>query len=247
MSNSLLDSSRYKKIIFVFPLIVIFLIVLNKIIFGINDQFYQEITVEDGPVEYLTTFAYFGSFIFSIAISRYFKEKKLFLILFLVLGIGFLLIALEEISYGQRIFDFESPEWFPTNVQGETNIHNLGTVQKHRPLAYLFVSFLGSFGWFIFPKIFNKFSKNSQNYSRIFLKYAVPPKYLISYFLPIFLLKIIYEYAPREFVRGPIRWNFFVWYDSEPMEMLLSLGIFLFVINSYFKIRSDFSKKNQTD
>ncbi|MBN1264017.1 MAG: hypothetical protein JXA25_00885 [Anaerolineales bacterium] len=37
-----------------------------------------------------------------------------------------LIIALEEISYGQRIFGWNTPEFLQkSNIQGETNLHNL--------------------------------------------------------------------------------------------------------------------------
>ncbi len=40
-------------------------------------------------------------------------------------GIGFLFILLEEISYGQRIFDFKCPDFFlKFNQQQEINFHN---------------------------------------------------------------------------------------------------------------------------
>ena len=42
------------------------------------------------------------------------------------LGFLFLFGAMEEISWGQRVFGIESPEWFlKHNKQGEINVHNL--------------------------------------------------------------------------------------------------------------------------
>ncbi len=44
----------------------------------------------------------------------------------LLFGLFCIWVALEEISYGQRIFGFESPYWFLRhNVHREVNIHNL--------------------------------------------------------------------------------------------------------------------------
>jgi len=49
-----------------------------------------------------------------------------FLISTLGLGLVFLFGALEEISWGQRIFGIETPAYFvENNLQRETNLHNL--------------------------------------------------------------------------------------------------------------------------
>ena len=108
-----------------------------KIVSGIDDTFYKNLTKEDGVIENATVFVYFYSFIFSLLIAKEFKSKKILFTLFLILGIGFFFIALEEISWGQRIFDFESPDWFPENIQDETTIHNLEVFQSHRLLPIL--------------------------------------------------------------------------------------------------------------
>jgi hypothetical protein len=46
-----------------------------------------------------------------------------------LLGLGalFLLISLEEISWGQRIFGFVTPEILSGNTHGQTNLHNFAT------------------------------------------------------------------------------------------------------------------------
>lgn len=44
---------------------------------------------------------------------------------FLLLGLLFLLGAGEEISWGQRIFNFSTPEFMSSNIQNEFTLHNL--------------------------------------------------------------------------------------------------------------------------
>ena len=47
------------------------------------------------------------------------------------------LVAMEEISWGQRIFGWESSEFFREyNVQDETNIHNLFNLNQHFLIVY---------------------------------------------------------------------------------------------------------------
>jgi len=242
---SLIQNTTFKKIIFFVPIVAIFLIVVTKLLFGIDDLIYFLITKEDGPIEYATAIAYFISFIFSVLICRYFKQRKKFFVLFLILGAGFLFIVLEEISWGQRIIDFSLPDWFPKNTQRETTIHNLESLIQYRHASFMVVAFIGSFTWFILPKIYNRFFKIPGKNYKAFLRYAVPSKYLMSYFFPIFLLWLMWDLTPSDFRSDDdnIRWNFFVWYDSEPLELILSIGILLFVLYSYIKLRVDFSNE----
>jgi len=84
---------------------------------------------EDGLVEWLTFVILMAmsafSFIMSYEFSRSGAEgraKKVWLFL----GCLFFFGAMEEISWGQRIFGIQSPEWFLRhNKQGEITIHNL--------------------------------------------------------------------------------------------------------------------------
>ncbi len=47
-------------------------------------------------------------------------------------GRAFFQIFLEEISWGQRIFGFATPEVFSKNSQGETNLHNFRTLASEQ-------------------------------------------------------------------------------------------------------------------
>lgn len=45
-------------------------------------------------------------------------------------ALGLLWVSGEEISWGQRIFNLQIPAWLLSNVQHETNVHNLPGVSK---------------------------------------------------------------------------------------------------------------------
>jgi hypothetical protein len=46
----------------------------------------------------------------------------------------FFVCAGEEISWGQRLIGWQTPEWLASeNAQGETNLHNLWFLQAHGP------------------------------------------------------------------------------------------------------------------
>lgn len=232
---SFLDSNTLKGVIFVIPIILISIVFLIKIVSGVDDPFYKNLTEEDGVIENATVFVYFYSFIFSLLIAKEFKRMKILFTLFLILGIGFFFIALEEISWGQRMLDFENPDWFPENIQDETTIHNLEVFQSHRNTSYVVVSFIGAFSWTIFPQI-KRIVNVGKNYE-IFLKYALPSKYLFSYFFPVFIFKLAMKFMPREFISGSISLDFFINYDSEFFELILALGIMLFVFHTFVKLR----------
>jgi len=212
---------------------------VHRILFGVDDNFDEIIFHEDGPIENATVIAYFLSFIFSLAIAKFFKERSIFLALFLILALGFLIIALEEISWGQRIFNFETPDWIPENLQGEINIHNRGVLENIDLVGFLILSIFGSITWFVLPKMHNIIFKKVGNNYKTFLRYAVPSKYLMSYFFPTlpFTLLIILD---AQFVFYKLNsWNLLGWWDFEALELLLSIGILLFVLHSYVKIQSN--------
>lgn len=75
---------------------------------------------EDGFFEWLTALCYFISFLLLAVIYK--KNKNIFILL---LGIVMLFGAGEELSWGQRIFGFATPEAVDqVNVQHEFNLHN---------------------------------------------------------------------------------------------------------------------------
>ena len=92
-----------------------------------NDRFLIYVR-EDGLVEYLTAiFLFFTSIISFYRIFEYRKLKKgLWTLTAAILAFLFFFAAGEEISWGQRIFNIQSGQFFlENNMQGETNLHNL--------------------------------------------------------------------------------------------------------------------------
>lgn len=57
-----------------------------------------------------------------------------------LMGISVFLLLMEEISWGQHLFGWESPEAFEKNIQNETNIHNFYT--NRFEFAYYSAAFL---------------------------------------------------------------------------------------------------------
>jgi hypothetical protein len=84
---------------------------------------------EDGLVEWLTFVELLMTSVYSFIIFHLlnqFDAGKPARRVWLFLGLLFLFGAMEEISWGQRVFGIQSPEWFSKhNRQSELNIHNL--------------------------------------------------------------------------------------------------------------------------
>lgn len=98
------------------------------IVYFIDGQIYRNVVREDQWAEYATALALlYGSLIISRRLfirwkAIRFPEKLGFVLMALAMFAGFG----EEISWGQRIFNLQSPDFFINhNLQNETNIHNL--------------------------------------------------------------------------------------------------------------------------
>lgn len=230
---SLIQNKNFKKFIFLTPIIISLIILVIRVYISDWHRTYSIIIREDGPIEYSTVIVYLAAFIVSINILKFFKNDKKFFVLFVVFSIGFFLIAMEEISWGQRIFDFSTPDWFPENRQYETNLHNLEALIQFRHASMMSVSIFGTFAWLVFPKIQKKFKVFSEKTYKTLLRVVTPSKFLMGYFFPVFIVFFIIDVSITIFNFGYR--EIFIYYESEPFELLMSIGILLFLLNSYFK------------
>jgi tetratricopeptide (TPR) repeat protein len=82
-------------------------------------------TYEDLVGEWTQVFFFVATMLLSGRISL---SKSRFRLFFAVLALACFYVAGEEISWGQRIFDIQTPEFLKKhNLQNETNLHNLFT------------------------------------------------------------------------------------------------------------------------
>lgn len=96
----------------------------------LNQDLYTYLLSEDGPLENAATlFTLIASILFGFA---YFKHKPQGCYLFLIFSLLLLFVFFEEISWGQRFFDIETPNSFQnSNAQGEINFHNYKPIYKY--------------------------------------------------------------------------------------------------------------------
>jgi len=228
--------------IFLAPLVFIFTIICVKLR---AKGWYNMLVREDGPFEVLTALAYLVGCIVAFSMAKeFYRQKSLFWgIAYISLSIGFLFICLEEISWGQRILKMSTPQFFEEhNYQKEINLHNLaGRYLLHG--AYIIVGGYGTFGRVIVEKLLpGRF--------KAFADLFVPYWFLITYFFPIFLLYLYYDYLSAMLVTlfgSYLGWDrlgnsFIIGRDQETAEFILSLGFMLFVgINRWRLKARDFS------
>lgn len=155
---------------FIFSTLFAGIIHLRQLIFG--DDVKEDIFEHISEVFFLLSSILFFVVIFKLKyLNVYKKERQLLRILFFGFGFGLLFIFLEEISYGQHIFEWETSGVFETyNFQGETNLHNF--INPFYRFIYPLVGF-GLFGacgllWF-----FNKGN------APLWLSFLTPHKSLI--------------------------------------------------------------------
>lgn len=191
MANNIL-----KIILFSLPIIVFILIILDNLNSGpYGSDLLLILSREDGPVEYSTSLAYFLSFLFSMYIGRSFLKlnHNVAGIIYLCAGLGFLFISLEEISWGQRIFDFETPQLFSSNLQNEVSIHNFPSFQKFVPLAFLAISMIGGLLGFVLRRVYSGTKNN------FVINCFSPHRFLTSFFLVPFVFFFIWIFIPAEY------------------------------------------------
>ncbi|MFD0860361.1 hypothetical protein [Roseovarius aquimarinus] len=98
------------------------------------DYFTLSFAKEDGPVEWSTAlFLLVASVVMAThAVSLWRQGRRGAALLTAFYGLLFFMAAGEEISWGQRIFGWESSEFFlENNKQDETNLHNLMVGDVH--------------------------------------------------------------------------------------------------------------------
>jgi hypothetical protein len=97
--------------------------------------------VEDGPSEWFTALVFFAAAaVFAVRAWRARKDRRLTALLCGTAGALLAFIALEEISYGQRLLGVATPTWLAeANDQGEITLHNLhnGLLLNAYPVAGL--------------------------------------------------------------------------------------------------------------
>lgn len=185
--------------------------------------YFRWLVQEDGLVETAQVVFLLISAYCSLKLFLVHKAKDRLMAGLMFLGFaGFLFIAGEEITWGQRIFQWDTPEHYAQiNLQSETNIHNLEQVFATTIRLYVVIAFYGAFAWTFAPLV-------SRVWPTERIVYLVPSGLLMGYFVPS-LIYNIYRVVSNALPMD--RWE-------ETTELLLYMGILLHMIKVYRKRKS---------
>jgi len=195
----------------------------------IGDNVYKILTGEDRLAENLQVYCWLLAFGMGwLVISRFANAGRYGMaFLYFCLNAGIFLIIGEEVSWGQRLFGWQTPEALKAvNRQHETNIHSLeGMIDTFRSLYLL----IGAYGT-ILPLLFFR-ARKSASYRNIFSLLA--PHYTL---LPYFLVTLIWR-VYLSFWKLPEKYYFEISKYSEVVELILALGFLLFISFQFRKIK----------
>lgn len=161
---------------------------------------FEQYIQEDGIVEWITVAGLLaGSIVcFSRFIKLFFKRSKWFLLITFGLGLFLFFSSGEEISWGQRILDLQSPEYFQkNNSQQETNLHNLvvGGVKINK-LIFSLMLIMGLVIYLtIVPVLYHK--NNTIRKSLDASGIPVPRLYHVIGFLLVFVLTSLLHHGKK--------------------------------------------------
>lgn len=142
-------SSRVARLILVAPVVLI-LIDFVILILPPTRPFGRWLEQENSPVEILTFMAFAAAGIGAIALAARLRrrlEPTLVPAFYVLAGLLYLLIAMEEIAWGQWFFDFSTPDLIArNNLQGEMTLHNIEQLHNHGNLFKLALALCGLAG-----------------------------------------------------------------------------------------------------
>lgn len=122
----------------------------------------------------------------------------------IILGVIFFAFAMDEVSWFQRVFEFNSPEFFLTrNTKGQTNLHHLvlAGFYVNNIIFTIGVKILATLYFLIIPFLYPRFEK----LKNFFNHYAIPiPRFTqvgayVVLAMMVSMIKSDYKYVIFEF------------------------------------------------
>jgi hypothetical protein len=183
---------------------------------------YKALTREDGIAEWLQVFFYAASLGMCAVLTRHLKQtgQNGAALLYLGVCLGLVFLIGEELSWGQRVFGWGTPEVFrASNKQDETNLHNIHGVGA----AFKWIQMLvGAYGTLL-PLLL--LERELAPRWRGWARFLVPHWLLVTYFAPIFVWRFY-----RNVFEPPHRFYFVIEEYNEMLELCLAMAVFLFML-----------------
>ena len=180
---------------------------------------YKLLTREDGVAEWLQVLFYALALGGCVKITWRLRGTGSLFALYAIVCIGLFFLLGEELSWGQRMFGWGTPESVSElNKQGETNIHNL----DHVGTAFKWLQMLvGAYG-VLLPLWFRNAARLDR--ARNLQPWIIPHFTLIPYFGLMFVWRFY-----RNVFAVSDRFYYVVSEYNEILELVLSIAFFLFM------------------
>jgi hypothetical protein len=189
---------------------------------GLGKDVYRWIVGEDKIGETVQVLAYFGALVLAVVLARrlWNADRRGLAAVFGLFAAALVFQTGEELSWGQRVFGWGTPESFAEgNKQGETNLHNVyGVGASFKWIQAVVAAYAG-----IVPLVLLRWKLPERH--RATAAFLVAPVSLVLYFLPLFVWRIYRNAAPT-----PDTGAFFVTEYNEVMEISFALGVLLFLV-----------------
>ena len=201
-----------------------------------NRSLYDLLVNEDGILEWAEVVGYAGASLLGLLLAwRLSRQgRRVDALLFLLFGLAIFFIAGEEISWGQRLFDVETPaELSEINAQQETTVHNISALRVAFHLGFLLVGCYGSVVATVLRlRLWPRYGE--------LLRLYVPPLFLATSFLLLFAyrsLRFTFDMLDSSAVGrygevtelclacALLTFTFLLWRDSLPASQNAATGI----------------------
>jgi hypothetical protein len=223
--NYYLSETRYLR--FYLITITIVLALSYSVFIFFNKDIISNLTEEDNLFEWLTAIAFLLASVFFLA--TFIKTRNLF---FLIIAVTMFLCFGEEISWGQRIFGFITPENLKEiNVQGEFNMHNISVFNsldfqgnvKHGLIRLLDINILFKLATMLFGILlpFCVFHFRLFSSLAVKMKLPIPPLSIgIYFFLSWVFYRILRIYFIHDIEQQPSITEISEWLDAFILLMI---------------------------
>lgn len=198
------------------------LAVLAVLVAAASKPAYKLLIGEDRIAESIQVILYVGGLVLALSVLRHLLRsgERSVALLYCGLCLGLLFMIGEELSWGQRVFGWETPASLAANnKQEESNLHNVHGVGATFKWVQLLVGAYGA----LLPLVLLRARIGER--ARRTLWWLVPPVTLVPYFGALFVWRVF-----RNLVETPQSIYFAVEEYNEVMELLFAAGGFLFLL-----------------
>lgn len=204
---------------------VFLLILLGYAVMALNFPIaYIWATYEDLIGEWSQTYFFLAATVIAVSVALQKSRYRWFFVMFALAG---LYVVLEEISWGQRIFGFPTPDFLKEhNLQGEANLHNVFT-GPYKTLLKDVLSYAVAAGLFAYGLVYPLALSWQWRMARFLdsIGVAAPPLTL----WPLFCVAAFFELKPFSFN------------EAELAELLIALAVAATALHYNFSTRRGIS------